>query len=190
MLDPLVIKVISLAFALLLAAAAWHKLTDHARFRGILAAYEVLPAALAAPAAWLIAALEAMLAIAWALGWNVGVTATATAALLAVYTLAIGLNLLRGRTYIDCGCGFASSSAGGNGQQLSGRLILRNALLIVLALTASLAPSPRELLLVDYFGIAGACLVLALLYTGGNQLLLNAQAINSWRKPLAGSSKP
>ncbi|MYF00896.1 MAG: hypothetical protein F4234_12145 [Gammaproteobacteria bacterium] len=70
MLDPLVIKLLSLAFALLLAAAAWHKLTDPIRFRGILAAYRLLPEALVAPAAWLFAVLEIGLAIAWALGWN------------------------------------------------------------------------------------------------------------------------
>ncbi len=187
MLDPLVIKLLSLAFAVLLAAAAWHKLTDPVRFRGILAAYRLLPEALVAPAAWLFAVLEIGLAIAWALGWNPAATAAATAALLGVYTLAISVNLLRGRIYIDCGCGFGNS--GGSGQQLSSRLLLRNASLTAAALAAALPPAPRQLLLTDYVGLAGACVVLALLYLGANQLLLNAQAINSWRKPPAGSNR-
>ena len=181
MLDPLVIRLVSLAFALLLATAAWHKLSNHVRFRGILEAYRLLPETLVTPAAWSFAALETGLAIAWASGWNLGATAAATAALLGVYTLAIGLNLLRGRTYIDCGCGFGT--AGENGQQLSNRLVLRNALLIAAALAAALPPTTRELLSIDYLGLAGACIALALIYAGGNQLLLNAQAINSWRKP-------
>ena len=185
MLDPLYIKVLALAFALLLAAAAWHKLSDPGRFRGILAAYRILPEALTAPAAWLLAILEAGLAIAWALGWNLSMTAPATAALFGIYMLAIGLNLLRGRTFIDCGCGFGA--AGGSGQQLSNHLLLRNALLIAAALTAALPATARELLLIDYAGLVGACLVLALIYAGGNQLLLNAQSIDSWRKPAAGS---
>ena len=183
MLDPLVIKVLSLAFAVLLAAAAWHKLSDRVRFRGILAAYQVLPEALVAPVAWITALLEITLAAAWALGWSLELAALATACLLSLYTLAIGVNLLRGRTYIDCGCGFGAHGV----QQLSSRLLLRNAVLIALALAAALPPAPRELALVDYAGVAGACLVLALLYAGANQLLLNAQAINSWRKPPAGS---
>lgn len=183
MLDPLVIKVLSLAFAVLLAAAAWHKLSDRVRFRGILSAYQVLPEALVAPAAWFVALVEIALAVAWASGWSLEPAAWATACLLSLYTLAIGVNLLRGRTYIDCGCGFGAHGV----QQLSGRLLLRNAVLIALALAAALPPAPRELILVDYAGLAGACLVLALLYAGANQLLLNAQAINSWRKPPAGS---
>ncbi len=187
MLDPLVIKLLSLALALLLAAAAWRKLTDPVRFRGILAAYRLLPEALVTPAAWLFAALEIGMAVTWALGWNPAATAAATAALLGVYTLAIGLNLLRGRIYIDCGCGFGAS--GGSGQQLSSRLLLRNVLLVAAALAAALPPAPRQLLLTDYIGLAGACLVLALLYLGANQLLLNAQAIDSWRKPQSGSNR-
>ncbi len=186
MLDPLVIKVLSLAFAVLLAAAAWNKLTDRARFRGIVAAYKVLPEMLVAPVAWLVAGLEASLTIAWALGWNLFVTAFATAGLLAVYTFAIALNLWRGRTYIDCGCGFGST---GGGQQLSNRLLPRNGLLILLALAAALPLTARELLLIDYVGLGGACLALALIYAGANQLLLNAQAINSWRKARAGSGE-
>ncbi len=186
MLDPLVIKLLSLAFALLLAGAAWHKLTDAARFRGILAAYRLLPAVLVAPAAWLFATLEIGLAAAWAIGWNPLATAAATAALLGVYTLAIGLNLLRGRTYIDCGCGFGALGESGGGQQLSARLLLRNGVLIALTGLAALPSTGRELVLVDYAGLGGAFIVLALLYLGANQLLLNSQAINSWRKPAPG----
>ncbi len=182
MLDPVVAKAISLAFALLLAVAAWHKTTDHARFRGILTAYEVLPAGLAAPAAWLLAASEAALAAAWALGWRPALTASATAGLLTVYTLAIGLNLLRGRVHIDCGCGF-----GGGGEQLSRRLLLRNFLLILLAPVAAAPVAARQWLWADYISLAGACLALALLYAAGEQLRRNAAAIGSWRKPLTGA---
>jgi len=185
MLDPLVIRLLSLAFALLLATMAWHKLADLARFCGILAAYQLLPAALATPAAWLFAALEMALAGAWALGWNPAMTGAATVFLLGVYTLAVGVNVLRGRTYIDCGCGFGASA--GSGQRLRGRLLLRNALLMVGALAATLSATPRELSPSDHFGLAGAGIVLALLYLGANQLLVNSEAIASWRTPRTGS---
>ena len=179
MLDPLVIKLVSLAFALLLAAAAWHKLAARARFRGILGAYQVLPELAVAPVAALIPTLEAALAAAWALAWNLPATALATAALLAVYSLAIALNLRRGRTFIDCGCGFGAVG----GQQLSGRLLWRNGALIALALCAALPAAGRELLWIDYLGLACACLALILLDGAGSQLLLNAQTIQSWRQP-------
>ena len=179
MLDPLVIKLVSLAFALLLAAAAWHKLADQGRFRGILGTYQVLPELAVAPVAALIPTLEAALAAAWALAWNLPATALATAALLAVYSQAIALNLRRGRTFIDCGCGFGAVG----GQQLSGRLLWRNGALIALALCAALPAAGRELLWIDYLGLACACLALILLYGAGSQLLLNAQTIQSWRQP-------
>ncbi len=190
MLDPLVIKLLSLAFALLLAGAAWHKFADHQRFRGILAAYELLPELAVAPVAALIATLEAALAAAWALGWNLPATAMATAVLLAVYSSAIALNLSRGRIYIDCGCGFGVKGAAGNSQQLSNRLLWRNALLIALALTAALPPAGRDLLLIDFISLAAACLVMILLYAAAGQLLLNTQTIQSWRKPDGESSRP
>jgi len=179
MSDPLAIKLVSLAFALLLAAAAWHKLADQARFRGILGAYQVLPELAVAPVAALIPALEAALAAAWALAWNLPATGLATAVLLAVYSLAIALNLRRGRTFIDCGCGFGAAG----GQQLSGRLLWRNGALIALSLSAALPAAGRELLWIDYLSLACACLVLILLYAAGNQLLLNAQTIESWCQP-------
>ena len=187
MLDPLVIKLVSLAFALLFAAAAWHKFADQGRFRGILSAYRMLPELAVSPVAALIPALEAALAAAWALGWNLPATALATAVLLAVYSCAIALNLLRGRTWIDCGCGFGASAAG---QLLSPRLLWRNSLLIVLALATVLPGTGRELVLVDYLSLAAACLVLILLYAAASQLLLNAQTIQSWRKPLAWRKPP
>ena len=187
MLDPVFIIFLALTFALMFLLAARHKLADFARFRAVLSAYRILPDSLVTPAARCIAALEAVLAIAWILGLNLVVTGVATAALLGLYSLAIGLNLARGRVYIDCGCDFGT--AGGNGQQLSGRLLLRNVLLIAAALAATLPPAPRELLLIEYVGLAWAWLVLALLYLGGNQLLRNAQAIKAWRKPSAGSGK-
>jgi len=184
MLDPLVIKLVSLAFALLLAAAAWHKLAAQARFRGILGAYQVLPELAVAPVAALIPALEAALAAAWALAWNLPATALATAALLAVYSLAIALNLRRGRTFIDCGCGFGAAG----GQQLSGCLLWRNGALIALALSAALPSAGRDLLWIDYLGLACACFALMLIYAAASQLLLNAQTIQSWRGP-AGPAK-
>ena len=186
MLDPLAIKLIALAFALLLAAAAWHKLADQGRFRGILGAYRLLPEVAVAPAAAMIPALEAALAAAWALGWNLPATGLATAVLLAVYSCAIAVNLRRGRTFIDCGCGFGAAG----GQQLSSRLLWRNGGMIALALVAITPAASRELLWVDYIGLGCACLVLILLYAAGSQLLLNAQTIQSWRKPPVEPSEP
>jgi hypothetical protein len=56
----------------------------------------------------------------------------AASALLALFAVAMGINLLRGRTHIDCGC-FDSTLK----QPLRWSLVLRNAVLVLLLLVAA-----------------------------------------------------
>ena len=184
MIDPLIGQLLALAFALLFAASAWHKLTDLARLRGVLAGFAIVPPVLELPVAWAISLVEAGLAIAWLLNLQTRFTALATAVLMAVYALAIGLNLLRGRVHIDCGCSIGSAK--GSGQQLSWHLLLRNGVLVLAALVAALPTSSRELSLADFVGLVGGLVALAFLYAAGNQLIHNAQAINSWYRQSIG----
>ena len=117
MLDPLILQLVSICLGLLFLLAAVHKLTALERFRATLAEYQLLPTAIVAPASLIVPLVEGILGAAWLLGiWSVSV-AFASAALLGAYTGAIGINLLRGRVHIDCGCGMARSA--GSDQQLS-----------------------------------------------------------------------
>ena len=61
MIDPLLSRVIAVAFALLWLLAAWHKLSARAAFRATLEEYRLLPAVLLPLATWLIPASEALL---------------------------------------------------------------------------------------------------------------------------------
>jgi hypothetical protein len=67
MLDPLVLKLVSICFGLLFLLAAVHKLTAFQTFRGTLAAYQLLPTALVAPASIIVPVFEALLGAAWLL---------------------------------------------------------------------------------------------------------------------------
>ena len=93
---------------------------------------------------------------------------------------------MRGRSYIDCGCGFASAigreSEREGIQQLSISLVLRNAVLIAGALVVTLPSTDRLLGIMDYLFAVLACLVLILFYGAFNQLLINDNAIRSWRR--------
>lgn len=179
MLDPLFLKVISIAFGLLFLLAAVHKFSTAQQFRVILEEYRVMPRFLAGPVARIVPLLEIIISIGWFTAYRPALTALASAALLAVYTSAIGINLLRGRIHIGCGCGVAGSSAGD--QQLSSALILRNAVLIALALVAMMPVTVRSFGVIDYITIGTTLLASTLLYTGANQLLANGAAIGTWR---------
>jgi len=186
MLDPAISLIIKLGFTLLLVGAGGHKLTNRIQFRAILQAYQILPVALVPLAGLMLGMFELVLGFVWAAGWQATPAAWATALLLAAYALAISINLMRGRSYIDCGCGFASAigreSKREGIQQLSISLVLRNAVLIAGALVVTLPSTDRLLGIMDYLFAVLACLVLILFYGAFNQLLINDNAIRSWRR--------
>jgi hypothetical protein len=179
MLDPLILKVISIGFGLLFLLAAVHKFSTAQQFRVILEEYQVMPRALAGPIARIVPFAEVILGAGWLSGFRPQLIALSSAALLAVYTSAIGVNLLRGRIHIGCGCGVAGSSD--DGDQLSSGLILRNTILIALALAGAIPATTRPFAILDYVTLGTALLASALLYAGTNQLLANGAAIGTWR---------
>lgn len=187
MLDPLILRLITMLFALLLITAGAHKLGDLSRFQGILKNYRILPEPLLATVSLLLPFLEILIGLGWVFVWRIDLVSAATALLLTAYAMAMAVNLVRGRTYIDCGCGFSGNKAkteNGGIQQLSAWLVYRNFILIMLALIANADVSARAFGALDYFSVIAATLALVIGYGAFNQLLVNHNAINSWRKPL------
>jgi hypothetical protein len=82
----------------------------------------------------------------------------AAAGLLLVYTGAILINLVRGRTDIDCGCAGPARR-----QPLGVGLVVRNLVLLSAALLSELPARPRALVWIDGLtcaaGLAAACLL-------------------------------
>lgn len=185
MLDPLASMILALCFTVLFILAGAHKLGSKARFRANLAAYQLLPASLVPVLASVIPLFEIFLGIAWASKLLPNIVPLLSAGLLLIYTLAIAINILRGRSHIDCGCSMSSSkssSTQGEAQQLSTGLLFRNSILIIAAIIAGIPTSDRSLGIIDFFNIVVASIVLILLYTAFNQLLANRGAIGSWRR--------
>jgi hypothetical protein len=191
-IDPLFVQVIAMGFALIFALAALHKMDDRNRFLSILKAYKILPLFMLRACALSIPMLELMLALGWLqtglLGSSYPMITGASAGLLIVYGLAIAINLLRGRTDIDCGCNLASarkSALADKGseshQSISTNLVWRNVCLALLTLTALTPVTARQLGAIDYIGLAGALLALVLLYASLTQLMATNQIIKSWR---------
>ncbi|MHA6126729.1 MauE/DoxX family redox-associated membrane protein [Pseudomonas fluorescens group sp. PF-1] len=167
--DPIFIIASAIAIAVLLASAATHKVRAPARFARQLADYQLLPASLVRPVARLVPLLELAIAFALLVPVSRGWAALSAASLLALYAAAIGINLWRGRRDIDCGCAGPDQA-----QPLRPVLLLRNSVLVVLALLASVTPIARDMTLFDGFVTVAAAAVALLIYAAADGLLANS----------------
>ena len=159
MLDPLPMLTIAIAIAALFAASLVQKLRALPEWPGIVRNYRLVPDALAGAVGVLLLCAEGLTAAAllWIPVRSVG--GGAAAALLALYAAAIGINLARGRTQIDCGC-FGSRL----GQGIGAWMVWRNGLLALLALALLLPVSPRALSVAELLVALAAMITLGFLY--------------------------
>lgn len=148
--------------AFVFALSVNHKLRDYGRFRASLAAYQLVPERLLSLFAPLVILLELTAIVAILLPTGPGVSVAF--ALLLVYTLALTVNLLRGNTSIDCGCGDAPTP-------ISGWLLLRNGALLLLALPHEPESGPPDLL--HWALVATLITLLIIFYLIFEQLLAN-----------------
>jgi hypothetical protein len=151
--------------ALVFLRAILHKIGGYGEFVGIVRDYRLLPARLEVVAAPLLLACECLVVAGLVLPQTRAGAAALAAGLLLAYALAIGLNLLRGRTTIDCGCG-------GGGQGISGLHLVRNALLSLFTLPAMLWPA-AALSPAGFAAAAASVTVLWLTFLAFDQLLGN-----------------
>lgn len=167
--------VIALALALLFAAAGLYKLRHRTKFQAQLAEYRLLPPALTPAVSLMLAAIELALALLLLLPAARAVAGYAAATLLIGYAAAIGVNLLRGRSHIDCGCGDRP-------QLLSEWLLLRNAVLAGGALLTTLSTAPTSFVWSDLIIAVPVFLVICVVYLIAEQLLENASALREWNE--------
>ena len=168
-LDPIFIIASALTIAVLLASAATHKVRAPARFAKQLADYQLLPDVLVRPVARVIPVVELVIAFALLVPVSRYWAALTAASLIALYAAAIGINLWRGRRDIDCGCAGPDQA-----QPLRPILLLRNSVLVGVALLASVLPMARDLGFFDGFVTVTASAVALLLYAAADGLLANS----------------
>jgi hypothetical protein len=152
-MDPLLELTISWSFAALFAGSTLHKLLALSEWPGVVRNYRLIPDAFAAVAAGALLCAGALTAAAllWAPTRSLG--AGAAAVQLIIFAAAIGVNLHRGRTRIDCGC-FGSRLRMG----LSRWMVARNGVMALIALTLLLPVSRRELSVLE-IAISFVCVV-------------------------------
>ena len=122
--------------ALVFMSAAIGKMRNWPIFQGVVANYRLLPQVLVGPVTYGLPPAEAAIGATLPTGLLAPWAEAAAALLLGAFAVAMGINLLRGRRHIDCGC-----FQGTLKQPLSWTLVSRNALLVLLLVAAGAAPS-------------------------------------------------
>ena len=151
----------AMAVGLVFVLAGLAKLLHRELFVGVIANYRLLPAALVGPAALLLPPVELALGTALLLSGH-WLAALGSMVLLLVFAAAMAINIRRGRSQIDCGCGRSQLR-----QPLSWLLVGRNVVLAALLLPR-LLPSPA---------VSATDLMIAL--AGGLAIFLIVQLFNA-----------
>jgi uncharacterized membrane protein YphA (DoxX/SURF4 family) len=168
MLTTVLATISTLLLSYLFLVGGWQKRADTAYFQQVITDYRLLPASWSPLLARAIPIVEICAGLALLIPALQLIALATVATLLAVYTLAIALNIARGRRDLDCGC-----AGPGQEQTISGWLLGRNLILISLALLS--VPALQQLSM-DWLGWSLALLgatLLALFYHVFNQLIAN-----------------
>ncbi len=141
-MDPVLSRVSVIVLLAVFGSGAVHKVANFRHFQQTMTDYRLLPAWVPAELNALMAAsicgAEWMVCILLLFPGSVHTGALLAITLLLAYMAGIGINLLRGRTHIDCGCTWGSRPS-----TISGWLLVRNLVLICLAGMVLIDPGNR-----------------------------------------------
>lgn len=138
----------AMAVGMVFLQAGLAKLRHRELLTGVVANYRLLPAAMVGPVAMVLPPIELVLGTALLLGGH-WLAATGAMALLLLFAAAMGINITRGRSQIDCGCGRSQLR-----QPLSWLLVGRNVALSAVLLPR-LMPTPAPALADLVIAMAG-----------------------------------
>ena len=122
-------------------AASVNKLRSLQIFEGVVHNFRLVPESLVRPVAYSLPFIELAVALALIFPATRSLSGGAAALLLCAFTVAVAINLLRGRRAIDCGCFSAGHGRSDLKQMLSWWLVVRNMALIGLAVWIAATPA-------------------------------------------------
>lgn len=184
-LDPVLGHAAAAAVSIVLIVGAWHKFADLDAFGFSVERYGLLPASGARAVSLVLPPLEALAGALLLAPPTRGAGALLAAALVAFVTAAVVVNLLRGRTDIDCGCG-----AAGHRQRLSWALVVRNAVLLLACFAAAAPEAPRTLVWLDAFTAVFAALAFWAVHAGSTELFSDMKRFASGTRSAPAESAP
>lgn len=115
--------------AAVFSISALRKQSNRRGFVVIVQRYEVLPGRWARYYATALPWIELAVGVMLLVGLGTKLAAALSGVLLLSFIVAVGINLLRGRQHLSCGCSGARHE-----RKISGRILVRNSLLLMLAL--------------------------------------------------------
>lgn len=142
------------AVGALLLSTGVAKMLDQPGFASVIASYRLLPLDAAFPAARLIASVQMGLGVWLCSGIYSRVACLCAVLLLALFALAMGINVARGRTGLSCGC------LPGHDTRLTGGSVLRTLLLAAAMLGAAATGRPSGAVLAAVALMGGISLVM------------------------------
>jgi hypothetical protein len=170
---PLLALTLTVFTLLVFVRAAVHKILDFGEFEGFVADYQLVPDTAVRPVSTVLLGLEILIVSFLLINPLRDGALMLAAGLLMLYGTAIAINLKRGRTHIECGCGGAP-------RHLSGTLLWRNLTLTILALLPLFA-SRHALTLAESTVSIAAGMSLWLLYALFEQANANLMALTAKR---------
>jgi hypothetical protein len=173
-LDPAIAALIVASAALLFGVAAAHKLRDLRRFDAIFAAYGLFSFAARLRLSRAVPVFESLVAAGLLFDPSRVAAACVGMGLLLAYAAAIGVNLVRGRRDLACGCGGPDDR-----RPIAPWMVWRNAGLALLLGTVMLPVGPRGLVLTDAVTIGFGTAACALVYSCLDTLLGHTLRISS-----------
>ncbi|SIT40015.1 Methylamine utilization MauE [Paraburkholderia ribeironis] len=112
---------------------------------------------------------------------HVLVTPFALALLFVLFALALGINVARGRTDIDCGCNGFRQSGDAVAHSIGWAHVARTLLLAALAALVCVPQSERAVVWFDYLSVLGATLLAVAAFFTLDVLLANRPKLNHLR---------
>jgi hypothetical protein len=168
LIDPAIQLTAAYAIAAVFAISAAMKLSAPAEFAAAVENYRIVPAELAWPIAIAIPAFECAIAVGLTLAVSRTIASLGAIAMLGAFSVAIAINLARGRVHIDCGC-FGPALR----QELSWWLVGRNAILASGAALAAYPAVGRTVMGLDVFTAVAGAAMLVVLYGAANVISVN-----------------
>lgn len=179
-IDPVLGDAAQAGVAVVVLLSALGKWRQPDAFRATLAAWQIVPTALVGIVALAVAWAETSGALALLAGETRVFGATVLIALFTLFAMGLVVNIVRGHTDIDCGCGGLASSADAP-RGIGWWHVGRAALFAALTCTAYATPVARAIVWFDYVTLAGSVLLIVCALLTLDALIANGPKLQHLR---------